>query len=44
MRGEVEYDIGVLSLTVSSYDLQAARSLCKRLTARAGVDGERAAA
>ena len=44
MRGEVEYDIGVLSLKVSSYDLLAAHALCEKLSARAGVDGERAAA
>jgi streptomycin 6-kinase len=42
MRGEVEYDIGVLALKLSSYDLQAAQSLCKKLAALAGVDGERA--
>lgn len=44
MRGEVEYDIGVLSLKASSYDLQEAQVLCKQLAAMAGVDGERAEA
>lgn len=44
MRGEVEYDIAVFSLKLSSYDLEAARELCKQLAARSGAGGERAVA
>lgn len=44
MRGEVEYDLAVLSLKVAAYDLQLARSLCTQLAGRVSADDERAAA
>ena len=44
MRGEVAYDIAVFSLKLSSYDLEAARELCRQLAAQSGVDSERAIA
>ncbi|MGH8965353.1 MAG: phosphotransferase [Actinomycetes bacterium] len=44
MRGEIAYDIGVMSLKLSAYNLDAARSLSGQLAACVGVDGARVTA